>query len=192
MRVCAPSVPADRAELSNAEVSSGAVIGDRFEWNDAKAEYNEDVHGVTFDLAEQIFEDPLHVTIHDRFHSDAEDRYVTIGETLFDETLVVVHAERGDRIRIISARRATRSEKRRYMKKKEFDVIRDARSEVDDIQPEYDFSDGVRGKYYRPGKTIIRMTVDEDVARYFYSSELLNEGLRKLIAEGRAPEPRDE
>jgi len=63
--------------------------------------------------------------------------------------------------------------------------------EEDDI-PEIDLHGGVRGKYYRPGKTIIRMTVDEDVARYFYSSELLNEGLRKLVAEGRAPEPRDE
>jgi uncharacterized DUF497 family protein len=65
-------------------------------------------------------------------------------------------------------------------------------NEVDDLQPEYDFTGGVRGKYYRPGKTIIRMTVDEDVARYFYSSELLNAGLRTLIAEGRAPEPRDD
>jgi len=58
-------------------------------------------------------------------------------------------------------------------------------NEVDDMLPEYDFSDGVRGKYYRPGKTIIRMTIDEDVARYFYSSELLNDALRKLIADAR-------
>jgi hypothetical protein len=72
--------------------------------------------------------------------------------------------------------------------KKDFDMIND----LDDIEAEYDFSGGVRGKYYRPGKTIIRMTIDEDVARYFYSSELLNAGLRQLIAEGRAPEPRDE
>jgi len=167
------------------------VISDRFEWNDAKAEYNEERHGVTFRIAEQIFDDPLNVTIRDRFHSEAEDRYVTIGETLFREVLVVVHAEREDRIRIISARRATRSERRRYMKK-EFDTIHDAINEVDDMQPEYDFSGGVRGKYYRPGKTIIRMTIDEDVARHFYSSELLNDALRKLIAEGRAPEPRNE
>ena len=76
--------------------------------------------------------------------------------------------------------------------KKESETINDATNEVDDMQPEYDFSGGVRGKYYRPGKTTIRMTIDEDVARYFYSSELLNDALRKLIAEGRAPEPRDE
>jgi hypothetical protein len=61
-----------------------------------------------------------------------------------------------------------------------------------DILPEYDFKGGVRGKYYQPGKTIIRMTIDEDVARYYWSSELVNAALRQLIAEGRAGEPRDE
>ncbi len=69
---------------------------------------------------------------------------------------------------------------------------KDPIDEVDDLQPEYDFSKGVRGKFYRPGKTIIRMTIDEDVARYYWSSELLNAALRQLITEGRAPEPRDE
>lgn len=72
--------------------------------------------------------------------------------------------------------------------KKDFDMIND----LDDIEPEYDFSGGVRGKYYRPGKTIIRMTIDEDVVRHYWSSELLNAALRQLIAEGRAPAPRDE
>jgi hypothetical protein len=76
--------------------------------------------------------------------------------------------------------------------KKEAGTIHDATNEVDDLLPEYDFSGGVRGKYYRPGKTTIRMTIDEDVARHFYSAELLNAALRQLIAEGRAPEPRDE
>ncbi len=187
MRVCAPSARANPAERSNTEVSSGAVISERFEWDDAKAEWNEAKHGITFPKAEQVFDDPLHATMPDARHAEVEDRYITIGETFWGEVLVVAHAERGDLIRIISARRATPREKRRYMKK-EFDTIND----VDDLLPEYDFTGAVRGKYYRPGKTTIRMTIDEDVARYFYSSELLNEGLRKLIAEGRAPEPRDE
>lgn len=191
MRVCAPSARADPAERSNTEVSSGAVISERFEWDDAKSEWNERKHGMTFPQAEQVFDDPLHATMTDARHAEVEDRYITIGETFWGKVLVVAHAERGDRIRIISARRATRSEKRNYMEK-EFDTINDAVTEVDDLLPEYDFTGAVRGKYYRPGKTIIRMTIDEDVARYFYSSELLNEGLRKLIAEGRAPEPRDE
>src|SRR6266566_438600 len=94
-------------ELRNTEVSSGTVISNRFEWDDAKAKYNEAKHGLTFAVAEQIFDDPLNITIRDRFNSEAEDRYVIIGETLFSEVLVVTHAERGDRIRIISARRAT-------------------------------------------------------------------------------------
>ncbi|HEX3071774.1 MAG TPA: BrnT family toxin [Thermoanaerobaculia bacterium] len=167
------------------------MISERFEWDDAKAEWSEAKHGITFPIAEQVFDDPLHATMPDARHAEIEDRYITIGETFWREVLVVAHAERGDRIRIISARRATRSEKRRYMKK-EFDTINDAIDDEDDLLPEYDFTGAVRGKYYRPGKSTIRMTVDEDVARYFYSSELLNEGLRKLIAEGRAPEPRNE
>jgi uncharacterized DUF497 family protein len=163
------------------------VVSDRFEWDERKAAYNQEKHGVAFTVAEQIFDDPLNIIVRDHFNSEIEDRYVIIGETLFSEVLVVVFAERGDRIRIISARRATRSEKRRYMKK-DFDIIND----LDDIQPEYDFSDGVRGKFYQPGKTIIRMTIDEDVARYYSSSDLINAALRQLIAEGKAPEPRDE
>ena len=163
------------------------MITDRFEWDDWKAAQNEKKHGISFHIAEQVFEDPLQITIRDRFHSEAENRFVIIGETLFGDTLVVTFAERGDRIRIISARRATRREKRRYMKE-DTDIIND----TDDMQPEYDFKGGVRGKYYQPGKTIIRMTIDEDVARHFWSSELINDALRQLIAEGRAPEPRDE
>ncbi len=84
-----------------------------------------------------------------------------------------------------------RSEIPRDMKK-DADTIHDATNEIDDLLSEYDFTGAVRGKFYRPGKTTIRMTIDEDVARYFYSAELLNAALRQLIAEGRAPRPRDE
>jgi hypothetical protein len=105
------------------------------------------------------------------------------------ELLVVAHTEREGRIRIVSARRATRTEKRDYMEK-DFDTINDADDE--ELLPEYDFKGAVRGMFYRPGRSIIRMTIDEDVARHYYSSELINAALRQLIAEGRAPEPRDE
>jgi uncharacterized DUF497 family protein len=167
------------------------VISERFEWDDRKALWNEAKHGIAFPKAEQVFDDPLHATMPDALHAEVEDRYVSIGETIWGEVLVVAHAERSGRIRIISARHATPREKRRYMKK-EFDTIHDAIHDEDDLQPEYDFTGAVRGKYYRPSKTIIRLTIDEDVARYFDSSELINDALRKLIAEGRAPEPRDE
>ena len=68
----------------------------------------------------------------------------------------------------------------------------DTINDIDDLLPEYDFKGAVRGKFYRPGRTIIRMRIDEDVARHYWSSELVNAALRQLIAEGRAPEPRDE
>lgn len=61
--------------------------------------------------------------------------------------------------------------------------------EVDDLQPEYDFSNGVRGKYLKRGLSRIRVTIENDVARYFSSPELVHTALRQLIAEGRAPEP---
>jgi hypothetical protein len=57
----------------------------------------------------------------------------------------------------------------------------------DDILPEYDFSNGVRGKYSRPGRFPIRVTIENDVARYYSSPELVNAALRELITEGRAP-----
>ena len=64
--------------------------------------------------------------------------------------------------------------------------------EIDDLLPEYDFKGAVRGKFYQPGRSIIHMVIDEDVARYYSSSELINAALRQLIAEGRAPVPNDE
>lgn len=65
----------------------------------------------------------------------------------------------------------------------------------DDLRPEYNFdpATGVRGKYYNPkSSTTVLMRVDLDVMRYFSTAEQLNDGLRTLIAEGRAPEPRNE
>jgi len=164
------------------------VIDDRFEWDKQKAAQNEKKHGVSFDLAEEVFDDPLHATRVSRSHSEGEVRYITIGETWSGEVLVVAHTQRAGRIRIISARRATRKEKRDYMN--DIDIINDA--DDDELLAEYDFKGAPRGMFYEPGRSIIRMTIDEDVARYYSSSELINNALRQLIAEGRAPEPRDE
>jgi uncharacterized DUF497 family protein len=170
------------------------VISDRFEWDEQKSERNKKKHGVSFVLAEQIFDDPFHATRIDRFHSDEEDRYITIGETWWGEVLVVAHAERDGRTRLISARRAKRTEKRDYMDKipDTINDLQDDDPQSDDLEPEYDFKGAVRGMFYQPGRSIIRMTIDEDVARYFSTSESINTALRQLIAEGRAPAPRDE
>jgi uncharacterized protein len=85
-----------------------------FEWDDRKAASNKRKHGVTFEDAKTIFSDPNSLTIPDPAHSTAEDRFVTIGRAATMRLLVVVHSERGDKLRLISARRASRKEREDY------------------------------------------------------------------------------
>ncbi len=85
-----------------------------FEWDDDKAESNEHKHGVSFTEAETVFGDPLSLTGYDPDHSDEEDRYITMGTSVDQRLLVVSHTDRGDRVRIVSARVATRKERRDY------------------------------------------------------------------------------
>ncbi len=85
-----------------------------FRWNPAKADANARKHGVTFDEAVSAFGDPLSLTGPDPDHSNTEERFVLIGRSNQDRLLIVVHVERGDTIRIISARRATRREYHAY------------------------------------------------------------------------------
>lgn len=85
-----------------------------FEWDDLKAESNLRKHGVSFEEAATAFGDPLSITVADPDHSEQEDRFILVGSTFRDRLVVVVHSERGDRIRIIGARPATRSERRAY------------------------------------------------------------------------------
>ena len=85
-----------------------------FEWDDDKAKKNLKKHGVSFEEASSVFGDPLALTIPDPLHSVEEDRFITLGESHRRRLLVVVSTERGDRIRIISARVATRRERKNY------------------------------------------------------------------------------
>ena len=85
-----------------------------FEWDRTKAESNIEKHDVSFDEAATAFGDPLSLTIPDPDHSDDEERFVLLGESYVGRLLVVVHTERGERIRIISARLATRTERVNY------------------------------------------------------------------------------
>jgi uncharacterized DUF497 family protein len=71
-------------------------------------------HGVTFPEASSVFGDPLSRTVMDPDHSHWEPRYVTIGLSGSGRLLVVVHADRGESVRIISARLATRAERKNY------------------------------------------------------------------------------
>jgi uncharacterized protein len=86
----------------------------RFEWDPAKANANFAKHGVSFDEALTAFSDPLSLTVFDPDSSLEEDRFVLQGVSSLERLLVVVHTDRGDAIRIISARIATRSERRSY------------------------------------------------------------------------------
>ena len=90
----------------------------RITWDPDKAAVNLDKHGVDFRGAATLFPDPLSVTFPSEDHSENEARFLTIGQSTKGELLVVAHTEEDDIIRIISARRATRQERRFYEKGK--------------------------------------------------------------------------
>jgi uncharacterized protein len=85
-----------------------------FEWNPEKAVINLRKHNISFQEAATVFDDPLSVTFPDPDHSIGENRYVIIGMSRSEQLLVVSHTDRENRTRIISARRATRQERRFY------------------------------------------------------------------------------
>ena len=85
-----------------------------FEWEHQKAKSNLKKHGVSFEEASTAFQDTLSLAIDDPLHSMDEDRVVLIGMSNKNRLLVVVHTERGDNIRIISARKATKEERKNY------------------------------------------------------------------------------
>ncbi len=86
----------------------------QFEWDPAKAAKNLHKHRVSFTEAATAFSDDLGVTILDPDHSKDEDRYITIGLSHRGRLLMIAHTERGDYIRIISARELTAAEREAY------------------------------------------------------------------------------
>jgi uncharacterized protein len=85
-----------------------------FEWNPSKARDNLAKHGVAFEEAATVFGDPLSMTVADPDHAVGEERFLTIGQSHPGRLLVVAHADRADAIRVISARAATRGERKIY------------------------------------------------------------------------------
>jgi len=85
-----------------------------FEWDRRKADQNQKKHSVSFDEAVTVFYDPLAATFNDPDHSTAERRFITIGYSSDGRLLVVVHAERGRSVRIISARSANARERKNH------------------------------------------------------------------------------
>ena len=90
------------------------TVDSNCEWDAGKAAQNWQKHGVSFEEAATVFLDPLAITRYDIYHSVAEERFVTLGQSTTAQILVVVHTERLPFIRIISARRATPKERRDY------------------------------------------------------------------------------
>jgi uncharacterized DUF497 family protein len=88
-----------------------------FEWNENKASTNFKKHNVTFEEATTVFGDILSITISDPLHSSGEERFIIIGYSCKHRLVVVVHTERGNNIRIISARSATKGERNFYENK---------------------------------------------------------------------------
>ena len=100
----------------------GIMIDYDFEWDVNKASANKHKHGVSFDRASRIFLDPLALTVYDETHSDYEERWNTLGLDAEGQLLVVAHTFQligpsRARVRIISARVATKQEQRCYENK---------------------------------------------------------------------------
>jgi uncharacterized DUF497 family protein len=127
-----------------------------FEWDPAKNSQNIAKHGVSFEEAATAFADEHAKIIDDPDHSGDEDRFVLLGYSLAGRMLVVCHCfrEQHSVIRIISARKATRSERRGYG--------RWAR-----MRSEYDFSKARRNPYSKYLKKSVTIRLDEPTIKYF-------------------------
>jgi len=87
-----------------------------FEWDEKKNVSNKKKHGISFEEAQSVFIDENGLLIHDPDHSDEEDRFMLLGLSSSLKALVVCHCyrKRNEIIRILSARKATRSEQKKY------------------------------------------------------------------------------
>ncbi|MEM6837062.1 MAG: BrnT family toxin [Cyanobacteria bacterium P01_C01_bin.120] len=86
----------------------------QFEWDENKAERNLSKHGVPFEEVKTVFDDSLYVDFYDPDHSEDEERYLIVGESNQGRVLLVSYTERGNSIRLISAREVTRTERQAY------------------------------------------------------------------------------
>lgn len=86
----------------------------QFDWDENKAERNLSKHIVSFEEAKTVFDDPLYVEFYDPDHSEDEERYLIVGQSSRGRLLIVSYTERGDSIRLISAREVTRVEREAY------------------------------------------------------------------------------
>jgi uncharacterized DUF497 family protein len=115
VRVSETEVPPDQTFTASAAPPTERILaGVEYEWDPGKDRINLEKHGISFAEASTVFLDPLHVTVFDERHSIGEFRFRTIGYTTTNRLIVVAHADREDRMRIITAREATPPERRHY------------------------------------------------------------------------------
>lgn len=88
-----------------------------FDWDEDKAAANFKKHKINFDEAKEVFGDPFAVTVNDPLHSVGEKRFIDIGRSLDGKTLVVSYTHRGQKIRLINCRKATKAERKIYEEK---------------------------------------------------------------------------
>lgn len=86
----------------------------QWEWDDEKATSNLEKHGVSFEEAATVFDDPLYVDFYDPDHSAEEHRYLIVGMSLNGRLLIVSYTERPESGRLISAREVTAAERKVY------------------------------------------------------------------------------
>ena len=94
----------------------------KFEWDIHKERSNIRKHGVTFEQASYVFADPFSLNRYDEEHSEDEERWVLLGQSLHQTLLIVIHTFRDENgqeiVRIISARKATEKEKKAYQRRR--------------------------------------------------------------------------
>jgi uncharacterized DUF497 family protein len=151
----------------------------RVTWDPAKVEENLRKHGVAFEDAQHVFDDPFFKASDDPYRSIGERRMVGMGEDLQRRILFVWFAVRDDVPHLIGAREPTRAERRRYVRG---DELRDE-PPLDEMPAEVDFTPAFRGLQ----NLRVRAWLDPDVWRAFPTDEQVNAALRSLIAEGKAP-----
>lgn len=93
-------------------------LGQQFEWDPMKAARNATKHGIRFPEAATAFFDADALFEPDPDHSEAENHFLLLGRSIRENIVLVIHVVRGDRIRLISARKATSNERRRYVEQR--------------------------------------------------------------------------
>jgi uncharacterized protein len=145
-----------------------------FEWDTTKARRNLAKHGISFEESSTVFGDPRSLTIPDPVHSKVEERFVTVGASHRGKLLVVVHTEEATICGSLA----------RVWRADENDgVMKKVREKNNEMLREYDFSQGVRGKYVRRyGRGTNVVVLEPDVAKAFPNAEAVNSSLRSLAA----------